>query len=45
MRIVGGDQRNAGFLRNPDYARVDIPLLGQTVVLNFQVKIALTEDT
>ena len=43
MRVVGGDQRDARFLRKPENLRQDNLVLVQPVILNLQEEIFLAE--
>ena len=44
MAIVGGNKRNAGLTTDPDQGAVDQGLVGNLIVLQFQVKITATKD-
>ena len=44
MRVVGADERDPGFLRQPDNLGIDGPLLLQPVVLQFQEKVSLSKN-
>ena len=44
MRIVGADQRDSRFLRYFDDGGIDALLRGKIVILQFEIKIARTEN-
>ena len=44
VAVVGGDQRNAGFLREPHEVAIDADVLLEALILNFEEEISFAEN-